>query len=206
MIQIDADFDIPIPDKDTEGLTNFRDRVKSWYLTINALTERGAVFKSPSLHEKALSHKLFKEYLSNSGKVMIKDNEITTGAAVHLEAILSEWDKEIINIHARLKNYVINKLIIESTDDDPKIRVRSLELLGKTISLFSERMEVNVNHKTVSEIEDEITRTLTTYLDSIKPSTVGIDLSTINVGNIAAAIDAEYREIEGEPNELENLF
>jgi hypothetical protein len=89
----------------------------------------------------------------------------TPGAIVHLESILTEWDQEILDVGRRLRNYVTNKLIADSADPDAKVRLRALELLGKvsSVGLFSERIDVNVTHRTVQDIEAELKKTLELY-------------------------------------------
>ena len=51
-----------------------------------------------------------------------------------------------------------NRLIIESDNADPKIRIRALELLGKIsdVGLFTERSEVVVTHQSNTELEDKL--------------------------------------------------
>ena len=92
---------------------------------------------------------------------------ISPGAIANLEAILNEYDREVLDVHTRLRNYVTNKLILETVDPDAKIRLRALELLGKTtgVGAFSERVDVNVTHRTVQDIEAEIKKTLEAYTD-----------------------------------------
>ena len=59
-----------------------------------------------------------------------------------------------------------NKLIQDSTLEDPKYRLKALELLGKvsTVGLFSEKIEVNVTHRTLDDIESELEKTMQVYM------------------------------------------
>ena len=66
--------------------------------------------------------------------------------------------------------------IFESNDEDAKVRLKALELLGKTtgVGLFSERIDVNVTHRTVAEIDSELENLLEKYLgpvDEVKTET-----------------------------------
>ena len=47
-----------------------------------------------------------------------------------------------------------NKLLLESENPDPRIRLRAIELLGKIsdVSLFAEKTEVTVTHQTTDEL------------------------------------------------------
>ena len=96
--------------------------------------------------------------------------ELTPGTIINLEAILSEWDQEVLDVHRRLRNYVTNKLLSESIHDDPRQRMKALENLGRIggVGLFSDKIEVNVTHRTVDDIERELAKTLEMYMGQIE--------------------------------------
>ena len=106
---------------------------------------------------------------------------ITPGTIVNLEAVLSEWDHEVLNVSHRLRNYVTNKLIEDSTLPDPKYRLKALEMLGRisSVGLFSDKVEVNVTHRTLSDIESELKKTLAIYMGDAeridKPKIVALE-------------------------------
>lgn len=80
------------------------------------------------------------------------------GVMQHLNAMLTTYDHAIIEDAQQVRTYVTNRLIEESNDDDPKIRMRALELLGKVsdVALFTERKEITVKHQSDEELEDLI--------------------------------------------------
>lgn len=82
----------------------------------------------------------------------------TSASAKYLKTILSEYDQVVVQSAVQIRTYVTNKLIEETTNPDPKIRIRALELLGKVgdVGLFVERSEVTVKHKTTIELEASI--------------------------------------------------
>ena len=150
---------IPFPfDTTPEEIEDFRDKAHAYFQTVQELISRGA---SPEITDadKLQSHQIMAE-----GK-MPPAKSVTSGALINLEAILSEWDHEILDATRKLRNYVTNKLILESTDPDPKQRMRALENLGKlsNVGLFAERVDVNVTHRTVTDIETELRKTLELY-------------------------------------------
>ena len=53
---------------------------------------------------------------------------------------------------------VTNKLVEETENPDPRIRVKALELLGKMsdVGLFTERSEVTVTHQTSDELREKL--------------------------------------------------
>lgn len=92
------------------------------------------------------------------------DTELKRPAVVlHLEALLSEYDHEIIQDATQVRRYVTNRLIEESSPDkDPKYTLRALENLGKIteVGLFTERVEVTVKQQTTEELEDKLKKAL----------------------------------------------
>jgi hypothetical protein len=113
--------------------------------------------------------------------------DITPGAIKHVNAIITEFDREVLDVHRRLRNYVTNKLVIDSANDDPRTRLKALEMLGKIsgVGLFSERIDVNITQRTVKDIETELRKTLELYdgeytvVEPEKPVAIAeIDLDT----------------------------
>lgn len=151
---------IPFPfDTTPEEIESFRDKAHALFETVQELIKQGASVAITD-QDKAASHQI-----AAAGKLPpVKD--ITPGTIINLEAILSEWDQEVLDVSRRLRNYVTNKMIMESVDPDPKQRMRALENLGKisSVGLFSDRIEVNVTHRSVEDIENELAKTLELYM------------------------------------------
>mgnify|MGYP003303680034 CR=1 FL=1 len=79
------------------------------------------------------------------------------------DELLDEYEKEIIQHPNQLRNYVTNRLLEYSGNDDPKVRIRALELLGKTIGIFTdvvEQREERASEVIAEEIEEKIIRLL----------------------------------------------
>jgi hypothetical protein len=53
---------------------------------------------------------------------------------------------------------VVNKLVQETENPDPRIRVKALELLGKMsdVGLFTERSEVTVTHQSTADLREQL--------------------------------------------------
>jgi len=159
---------IPFPfDTTPEELVSFREKAHALFETVQELVKQGVSVEITD-QDKAASHQIAAE-----GKLPpVKD--ITAGTIINLEAILSEWDQEVLDVSRRLRNYVTNKMIAESVDPDPKQRMRALENLGKisSVGLFSDKIEINVTHRSVDAIEAELAKTLELYMgaaDEVDP-------------------------------------
>lgn len=155
---------IPLPfDTTPEELNDFREKAHALFETVQELIKQGASVEVTD-EDKAASHQI-----AATGKIPPVKN-LTPGTIINLEAILTEWDQEVLDVSRRLRNYVTNKLIMESVDPDPRQRIKALELLGKTagVGLFSERIDINVTHRTVQDIERDLAKTLEMYMGPVE--------------------------------------
>jgi hypothetical protein len=159
---------IPLPfDTTPEEIEDFREKAHALFETVQELIKQGASVEVTA-EDKAKSH----EIMATQKIPPVKD--LTPGTIINLEAILSEWDQEVLDVHRRLRNYVTNKLLNESIHDDPRQRMKALENLGRIggVGLFSDKIEVNVTHRTVDDIERELAKTLEMYMgqaEEVKP-------------------------------------
>ena len=87
---------------------------------------------------------------------------------VHVRNLLSEYDKQIVYDAVQLRNFVTNKLIAEASNPDARIRMKSLELLGKIgdVGLFTERSEVTIRQRPTEEIERMLREKLMKVIDA----------------------------------------
>jgi hypothetical protein len=171
---------IPLPfDTTPEEIEDFREKAHALFETVQELIKQGASVEITA-EDKAKSH----EIMATQKLPPVKD--LTPGTIINLEAILSEWDEEVLDVHRRLRNYVTNKLLNESIHDDPRQRMKALENLGRIggVGLFSDKIEVNVTHRTVDDIERELAKTLEMYMGQVeevkpeKPKSIGdIDIN-----------------------------
>lgn len=180
---------IPLPfDTTPEEIDDFRQKAHALFDTVKELIDQGAkVEVTPE--DKAKSHEIFASQKIPPAK------SLTPGTIVNLEAILNEWDQEVLDVSRRLRNYITNKLIMESVDPDPRQRIKALELLGKTagVGLFSERIDINITHRTINEIEADLVKTLELYGGDV------VDVTTKeNPAASIAEIDVDA-ETQGEP-------
>lgn len=174
-IVITPEVGIPLPFNTTpQEISEFRQKANAYFNTVQDLVKKGAQV-SITDEDKTESHRLFAE------AKMPPVRNITPGTIVNLEAVLSEWDHEVLNVSHRLRNYVTNKLIEDSTLPDPKYRLKALEMLGRisSVGLFSDKVEVNVTHRTLSDIESELKKTLAIYMGDAeridKPKIVALE-------------------------------
>ena len=106
--------------------------------------------------------------IAQSGK---KPSEVllsSPGTVVHLKAILSEYDKAVVESATQIRNFVTNKLLLETESPDPRIRIKALELLGKIsdVGLFTDKTEITMRHRPTEELEQMLRERLTKVIEA----------------------------------------
>jgi hypothetical protein len=77
------------------------------------------------------------------------------GTIIQIKAILDEYDREVVQSARQIRTYVTNKLIVDSTHPDPRVRLKCYEMLGKIsdVGLFTDKTEVTMRHRPTEELE-----------------------------------------------------
>jgi len=130
--------------------------------TIELLKEEGLEV-TPDDMDKGVVADIIEEFAASedrverpaAAKVLAKT---PPSAIVLARDILDAFSHSVVNRAVEIRHLVTNKLIIESDNPDPKVRLRALELLGKIsdVGLFTERSEVIVTHQSSSELEERL--------------------------------------------------
>jgi hypothetical protein len=108
-------------------------------------------------------------------------SQMTPASIRMVSSILSEFGNLVVADAVRIRNLVTNKLLLETENDDAKIRIRALELLGKIsdVGLFAEKHEVTHTHKTSDELRESLRA----------------KLSKFTASEANEAVDAEYEVV-----------
>jgi len=105
---------------------------------------------------------------------------------LHLEAMMTEFDHEVVQDAVRMRRYVTNKLMLEAnTAQKASERIKALELLGKIsdVGLFAERSVVTIEHKTTEELQAEFEKTINLLLNP-DTNTFEVKKTEVPVGSI----------------------
>jgi hypothetical protein len=111
----------------------------------------------------------------------------SSAVALHLKALVNEYDHQVLESNIQARQYIVNRLLDLSdprNETKPMEQLKALELLGKVseIGLFTERVEVNINTKSTAELEEDLVKTLSKYMghvsvvESSVDSVLGVDL------------------------------
>lgn len=179
---------IPLPfDTTPEEIEDFRVKAHAYFNTVQEL-ERQGLEVAITDEDTHTAHQIM------TTEKFPPNRAIKPGTIVKLEALLNDWDYEFLDARRKLRNYVTNKLLEKSEDPDPKVALKALELLGKTsgVGAFSERVDINVTHRTIADIESELKKTLELYspdFHTVEPEPVP---EPANIG--AIDLDAELSD------------
>lgn len=90
------------------------------------------------------------------------------GTIVQIKAILTEYDRAVVESAQQIRTFVTNRLIMETTSPDPRIRIKALELLGKIsdVGLFTEKTEITMRHRPTEELEQMLRERLAKVIEA----------------------------------------
>lgn len=166
MIDCQLDEFVPLPSKSDSAPNAFsyseiRTRAKAACAAAALLSSEG--YADPLKDVAGLqsaAHGILKQTAEGKN---VKSSEVgdaisTPEGAVFVDRLLSAFDMEVVRDAKRLRNYVTNRLVVESDSVDPRIRMRALELLGKIsdVGLFTERTEITINNRSTVELENSL--------------------------------------------------
>lgn len=83
---------------------------------------------------------------------------MTPAALLLAKSVLHEFGHAVVESALHIRHVVTNKLLIETENPDPRVRIRALELLGKIsdVGLFTERSEVTVTHQSTDDLRQKL--------------------------------------------------
>jgi len=188
--------EIGVPLVDDIPNVDLKERAEAACNTALTLAEHGLDLE-PTIEDEDAAAKLAVAYADNpektSKKVTAKKAATLTPASIVLtNNILQEFGHSVAESATQIRYLVTNKLLLESENDDPRIRIRALELLGKIsdVGLFAEKSEVTITHQSTDDLRNK----LRGKLEKI--------ISTTDVDDVQ---EAEYEEVvlDGELVNLE---
>jgi hypothetical protein len=157
---ITPELGIPLPfDVTPEEVEQFRERAAAAVLTLRELIDAGGEVEVTD-QDSRNAHEIM------VGTAPLKVAKTPPGTILKLEALLTHYDHEFLGANRRITNYVTNKLLEETEDDDARIRLKALELLGKRkgVNLFTDSLEITVKQKPTEDLEGELVTLLEKYM------------------------------------------
>lgn len=154
------DYDVPLADYSPtfESLEHRVAAAMSSLVDINAVPDFGDISESDKIKSRAIF----------MGERLASDADLADPPVIaHLSALLNAYDHSVVRSAAQLRTYITNKLLEETANPDPRIRLRSLELLGKVsdVGLFTDKTEITMRHKPTEELEQMLRERLTKVIE-----------------------------------------
>lgn len=176
----DLDVDLPVL---VEALNN----------SLAELCRDGFVPPPPTQRDIDSAEGLLHSYASNPEEVRKaisaqRIGTMTPAALRQVDHLLKQFGSAAVGDAVQIRAYVTNKLLEESDNPDPRIRIKALELLGKIsdVGLFAERTEVTVTHQTTEDLRETLRAKLGKLVSSdvvdaevVEPARISIDLDSV---------------------------
>jgi hypothetical protein len=163
MILVTPELDVPLPSSLTaEEAKDLHQRAQAAFQTVEFLTANGMQAPTITQADKKEARAQFFESPTAS-------KELSSATAVMLKAMLDEYDVDVVRNAAQVRNYVKMRLMMLTDSSKESTQLKALELLGKMsdVQAFTERLEVNVTHRTTEELQAELATKLSAYMDDI---------------------------------------
>jgi hypothetical protein len=181
MYQTTIDYDIPIAD--------YAPTFES--LETRVAAAMAAIVDTDSLPDPSEISEIDKDNARDifAGNKLASDEDLSSShTVVYLQSLLNEYDKVVVKSASQIRTYVTNKLIAETANPDPRIRMKSLELLGKIsdVGLFTDKTEITMRHRPTEELEQLLRERLTRVIEGeVVPNTPS-HLPEISVDDVDA--------------------
>jgi hypothetical protein len=161
---ISPDLGVIIPPDDLPHAT-LRERAAAACKTLYALMDSGLdpEVLVPTQEDEKVAQDILLTYAqdeetTNKSVTASKFSSLRPAAIIELDTLLSEFSHAVVKNAVQIRTYVTNKLLQESVNPDPRVRIRALELLGKIsdVGLFTERSEVTVTHRSTEDLRQSL--------------------------------------------------
>ncbi len=163
-ILLTPELGVPIPPQVLH--IDLAERAEAACDTANLLTEHGLVLSFDDV-DAQIATTLAKSYAKDPEKTShaVSNNRtahLTPASLVQVSELLKEFGQLVAHEAAEIRNLVTNKLLIETANPDPKVRLKALELLGKmsSVDLFTDRKEVTITHESPSALNSKLRQKL----------------------------------------------
>jgi len=187
---LDIESNIPLPKSATEAMPpmDAKEELEVRARTIKLIADLQGKEIEPTERDKEEARELAKQMVDNPA-AQIEFGNYRNETLAYLAGMVASYDQMLVKELADYKLYVVNKLVEQSTNPDPKYSIQAVKALGEVdgVDAFKRRSEVTVKVKPIDEVEKD----LLARLDKLERLTnSGKSEEVIDV----EAIDADPRE------------
>jgi len=187
---LDIESNIPLPKNATEAMPpmDAKEELEVRARTIKLIADLQGKEIEPTERDKEEARELAKQMADNPA-AQIEFGNYRNETLAYLAGMVASYDQMLVKELADYKLYVVNKLVEQSANPDPKYSIQAVKALGEVdgVDAFKRRSEVTVKVKPIDEVEKD----LLARLDKLERLTnPGKSEEVIDV----EAIDADPRE------------
>ena len=213
MILVTPELDVPPPfDWSADEITSIHERARLAFNTVEFLRANGLDDVEITEADRKDARAVFMD-----SPAAPPQNIDTPAKALVLSALLNEYDFDVVRNAQQLRTYIKLKYLELSNSGNPKVELKALEMLGKLseVGAFTERIDINVTHRTTEELESDLASKLSSYLSDIidvdakdtphiqyDPLPMAPAVQVINIddelGLVGGELEAQEDENEGE--------
>ena len=180
-------------DKEVPSL-DLKDRVEAASNTALELEEQGLEIEITK-EDKDVASKLAIAYADNPEKTSKKASHknistLTPASLLLTNSILQEFGQSVVDSALQVRHLVTNKLLLESENADPRVRIRAVELLGKIsdVGLFAEKSEVTITHQSTDDLREKLRSKLEKLVNPVEEEEI----------EDAVVLDGEVLDVDAE--------
>ena len=196
--------EIGVPYSDEIPYMDLRARAEAACNTASMMKEHGLDVE-PNSEDEETAAKIALAYADNPEKTSKKVSTkraaaLPPAALIMTHNILTQFGHSVVESAVQVRHLVTNKLIEETENPDPRVRIRALELLGKIsdVGLFTDKTEVTITHRTTDELRESLRSKLSKL---VNPDEDIIEAEFVSPDPDAVDVDAELGITSEEPEE-----
>jgi len=158
----DVEENVPLPASATEAMPELspKEELDMMARTAKMLSDVTGEPLVPTQEHRGQAIQLAEQVISNKSDMNLAQYPNETIA--YLAGMVAQYDYMVVRELADLKKYVVNKLLQETDNPDPKYRLPAVKALGEVdgVDAFKKRSEVTIKHQSLEEVESELLLTL----------------------------------------------
>lgn len=178
--------------------TGLLDKVDAACGTVKALAAQGFKIKELTDEDKRAAATIAAAFSTNPAatnkKATVKNvAQLTPQALLLTQQILKDYAHSIVTSATQIRHLVTNKLVQETENPDPKVRIKALELLGKIgdVGLFTEKTEITVTHQSTDDLRSKLKQRLQALRDvTPEEEPITIDGQAFNLDEMLGTVEA----------------
>ena len=158
MIEVTPDFSIPFPEPGLQKLADFKEKVEAACRTAAMLGLDDEFTEQDVIQGEEAVYAAVDPNVETTKKALKATETFKTATYYAVNGILKEYSVRVVDNATQIRTLVTNKLLLEAENDDPRIRMKALELLGKItdVGLFTEKSEVTITHRSTDDLVESI--------------------------------------------------